>query len=124
MDDVHHLIAEAERILQRKDEDFEMLLANYRVGPRTLEAYRALQVQVDALDDERAYGEWMRWYNVKQIWDSLFICITCYLYLPCAIGHKCCYGKWNGSAAWRANHPRPAHWNLNHRIPPSERDLE
>lgn len=45
MDEVHHLIAEAERILQRKDEDFEMLLANYRVGPRTLEAYRALQVR-------------------------------------------------------------------------------
>ena len=119
MDEVRRMRTVGEGIIHRMDASFETLLAEYVAGPRTTEAYRALSIKADALANIRARGEWMEWYYKKQICDGVLVCVTCLLYVPCAIDHVYVSGTWKDHDAWRANHPRPANWNLALRIQPN-----
>ncbi len=63
---LRRLADEGELLVLRVDADFEKVLADYRTGPRTPESFHALMVQVEAIDHNRAKGEWMHWYYEKR----------------------------------------------------------
>ena len=105
-------------VIRRMDEDFEKLLASYLIGPKTQDDYDALVIQVNALDNIRARGEWQKWYHRNQIlWDTIAFIPQLFMFLPCGWTRTFLPGGWKGHDHWREKHPSPDHWNLDKRAP-------
>jgi hypothetical protein len=111
-----YLRDEGEDIEQRMDASFELMLAEYLNGPRSVEDRQALEIQVNAIDNIRCRGEWQAWYYSTRICYELATFFTCLLALPCSIVFMCT-GGWRGHEDWRKEHDRPEAWNLDVRAP-------